>query len=1116
MNSYLKNIIVLFALLSSIEVYSESVPFSNPLQFELVKGVDPAYIVVAQSEHKGIMAAAMDLQRDITKITGVTPNIVHSLQESGGKCVVIGSADNPAGKALLASVGMSVDDIEGKWELFKYEILNNVGGKEQVLAIAGSNVRGTIFSIYDFEQKHMDVDPLWFWADNEPPTRGDLIFDDRINFSSLKEPTWKYRGWTLNDHPQFIEWMESGLVQRARYGRYMFVIHPEVFERLYEAALRLKMNMFTWYFIDVDWKPDWQQLQRQVDRGLFITQHQMEGLGADAGFWDHYWDNHNPEGKPDEFSYLKYPEKFREFWSYYIKRLVEFSPQVVWELNQRGWADAQYSEPTLPNGGTPQQRAEMLNEIITEQAKLVRELDPNPDLEMMTTLYYEVGRYYDSGWIQLPPDVTTGFSDAGMSGMSYSKKFWNEPRDPDRKYGQYFHTQYFGGGPQIAKCTPIDTYIKVNMDAMYERGDTQHMLLAMNVLRPQQLEIRGIAEMLWHYPGFKYRDYLLKYCEDEFGESVAPEVVKLYDNYYEKYPHTIRDDGFKRYPMYYKVMEPLFTIISNLLHIEAGNTDGLVINYRYDREIYEKGIKDLGEVLQKALALRPSIPENRVYFFDYEFTDAIRLIRGIYKLGIATNDAIEHLEKGNRSAALAALLDAQPLTLELYDAFSNQKKPDKWRYWFRSATNKDFYLLFNLYQKARLRLETETMEMLTNIEPQRRPFRGNVVMHDPAKAGDAVYGAQSERINNTVWNGSLYSIVTNPLHEAFQIAGVNSVYAKGPWAELTSDRGRNYKFTLKGKATVYVAYPHGLIPGGTVESSSPLQAMSKLAPRQTSLPNWLYKDGFTSTGQILKVGEWNWPYRYQNRPPESIHTFEIFSKEFPAGNVVLGNNSEARLPYIIFIKPSILVFENFRDTEYGSPPKNWDINENGGCIKVVDIPEYDGEMRPSVFDLSTVPRYTPLDLRGLKLETTSLSAGASTVEYIFTEPAVGDFILDIRLKTGQDNHPTSFALINVNREQVLEVKMTDKGKIAVHGGNGKEQIVTSYASDRWYNIKIKVSPGTGKASMEVQDDKLNVKSSGNIALGSLIQTPLDRVKLIHSKGKEGSWIIYNAISAYLK
>ncbi|MFA7173545.1 MAG: glycosyl hydrolase 115 family protein, partial [Kiritimatiellia bacterium] len=407
---------------------------------EIVKGVKPAYIVLAKSEHKGVLAAAKNLQRDITKITGVTPNIVHALSETWGKCIVIGSADCPEGAALLASVGMPVTDLNGKWEVFKYRVLNQVGGKEQVLAIAGSNVRGTIFGIYDFEQKHLGVDPLWFWADHEPATQGELVFDSQIDFGPTKEPTWKYRGWTLNDHPQFMEWLQSGIVQRTRAGRYMFAIHPEVFERLWEAALRLKMNMFTWYFVDIDWHPDYEQLKAAVDHGLFITQHQMEGVGADTGFWDSYWENHNPAGKPKLFSYLKHPEAFHEFWSYYIKRWSEFSPQIVWEINLRGWGDGVYSDEGLPEGGTEQQRAEIISKGLIEMAGLVRKIDPNPDLEMMTTLYYEMGRSYDKGWLTVPEGVTIGFSDAGMSGMSYSKKFWTEPRDPKRRYGQYFHT----------------------------------------------------------------------------------------------------------------------------------------------------------------------------------------------------------------------------------------------------------------------------------------------------------------------------------------------------------------------------------------------------------------------------------------------------------------------------------------------------------------------------------------------------------------------------------------------------------------------------------------------------------------------------------------------------
>lgn len=1052
-------------------------------RIDLVKDADPAAIVLARTEHKGVMAAAKDLQRDITKITGVTPNIVHSLADTWGKCIVLGSADCPEGKALLASVGVPVDDLAGKWETFKVRVMNNVGGKEQVLAIAGSNVRGTIFGIYDFEQKHLGVDPLWFWSDHEPPTRGELVFDDGVNCGPTKEPTWKYRGWTLNDHPIFMEWMETGLVQRTQYGRYMFAIHPEVLDRLWEAALRLKMNMFTWYFVDIDWQPDRERLQAAVDRGLFITQHQMESVGADTGFWDDYWKHHNPAGKPPAFSYREHPEAFREFWTHYIKRWAEFSPQVVWELNLRGWADGDYTEPSLPDGGTERERAEIISQAVADQARLVRQFDSNPDLEMMTTLYNEVGKFYDEGWIQVPPQVTTGFCDAAMNGMSYSKKFWTETRDPKRKYGQYFHTQYFGGGPQIAKCTPIETYIKVNMDAMFERGDTQHMLLAMNHLRHQQLEIRGIAEMLWDYPAFKPRDYLLAYCRDEFGEAAVPQVAALYDAYYEKHPHKMRKDAFKTYPAYYKVMEPLFTIIANLHHIDVGTRDGLAFNHGYDRAVYEAGIRDLGEVLEQARALRPSIPADRRGFFDYEFTDAIRLVRGLYKLSIATQDALAKLKDGDRAGALAALLDARPLTEDLYDAFRSQRAGDKWRDWFRSGTNQDFYLLYNAYQKARLRLEVDALSPVADIEPERHPWLGNVVTHVPAAVGDAVYGQQADRINGPFFNGARFSLTALPLGGAFQIGGIQSVYSKwrGRDDAYVSDYGLGYRFTLHAPATVYVAKETG----------------QKL--------DWLAEQGFAATGQTLEVGEWKWPYRYRNRPPTTRRAFDIYAKEFPPGEVTLGKNgtSSRHLPYIVFARPALMAYENFRQDEIGGPPGRWQVAAGGVRATVVDITDYDAEMRPSAFDLSTVPRYVPLDLRGLKLE-----AGAAA-EHKFAAPAAGDFVLHVRLKAGQADQRGVLAIGGGDGPPAIEIVFTPAGKIAVG-----DAPVADYAADRWFNVTVRVSPARRKFSVAVQDDALKIVTADGLDFRADARAPLDRVKLTHAGPRAGSWWLVNAVTAW--
>ncbi len=1067
-------------------------------RIELAKGTECASIVVAASEAKGVLRAAEDLQRDLTKITGLTPNIVHRLDDCGEKCIVVGSADCPEGKALLATVGLATDDLDGKWECFKYRVLNPSDSKDsdgksstnktQVLAIAGSNLRGTIFGIYDFEQKHLGVDPFWFWADHEPPCRAELILDEQVDFGPSREPTWKYRGWTLNDHPQLIEWMETGLVKRARYGRYMFSIHPEVFDRLWEAALRLKMNMFTWYFVDVDWQPDRERLQAAVDRGLFVTQHQMEGVGADSGYWDHYWAQHNPSGKPKEFSYRLHPEAFREFWTYYIRRWAEFSPHVVWELNLRGWADGPYTEPSLPEEGTPQQRAELISRAVAEQAQLVRQYDTNPDLEMMTTLYAEVGRFYDEGWIRVPENVTTGFSDAAMNGMSWSKRFWTEKRNPKRKYGQYFHTQYFGGGPQIAKCTNIEKYIKVNMDGMYQRGDTQHMLLAVNEVRHQQTEIRAIAEMLWDYANFEPREYMLRYCRDEFGDDVAADVLALYDAYYEKYPHVMRDDGFKKYSSYYKVMEPLFTVIANLNSIANGNRDGVVVNYQYNREIYEQGIRDLGQVLDDARRLRPSIPEDRRYFFDYEFIDAIRLIRGIYRLSIAVNDACECLKNGNRPGALAALRAARPLTDELYAAFRNNRATEKWKYWYRSGTNEDFYLMFNLYQKSLLKLETESMEFVTDIVPRRRPLMGNPVMHQYTTIGDMVYGVQTDRINGSVFNGANDSFVALPLEKAFQIRGMAGTYRK--WDTFKADQGQAYAFTLEGKATVYVA-----------------------TRNKKELP-WLDERGFTDTGKTLEIGHWGWPYRYRNRPARYATRYAIFTRQFPAGRVELGANADKGNPYIVFVQPSTLVFDNFHGAAIGNPPPGWNVTPGGGAVTVVDNPDYDAEMRPTVFDISTVPRYVPLDLKSLRLQVDDPKQPGPKAELELSDASAGedDFVVDVRLKPGQREGTVRLELVDADHQPVVGVTLDD-GTITCTTKE-KPQKVAGYHARCWHNLKLHVSPKASQFSVTVEDDQLNTTTAENLGFASSTK-PITRLRLtLSADDRPGRYVDIDAVSAY--
>ena len=95
---------------------------------------------------------------------------------------------------------------------------------------------------------------------------------------------------------------------------------------------------------------------------------------------------------------------------------------------------------------------------------------------------------------------------------------------------------------------------------------------------------------------------------------------------------------------------------------------------------------------------------------------------------------------------------------------------------------------------------------------------------------------------------------------------------------------------------------------------------------------------------------------------------------------------------------------------------------------------------------------------------------------------------------------------------MLTVALTDTGMVFVRAADETETAVGRYAANRWYNLKLRVAPVRREASLEWQDDRLGVEKTGNLKLGS--SDAIARVALEHGGPRPGSWIIYNALSAY--
>lgn len=108
---------------------------------------------------------------------------------------------------LVSSGKLDVSAIEGQWESFISEVISNpLPGVDKALVIAGADLRGTIFGLYDVSEQ-IGVSPWWWFAD--VPVRkaaGVWALDEK---KTQGPPSVKYRGIFINDEqPALTNWIK--------------------------------------------------------------------------------------------------------------------------------------------------------------------------------------------------------------------------------------------------------------------------------------------------------------------------------------------------------------------------------------------------------------------------------------------------------------------------------------------------------------------------------------------------------------------------------------------------------------------------------------------------------------------------------------------------------------------------------------------------------------------------------------------------------------------------------------------------------------------------------------------------------------------------------------------
>jgi len=502
--------------------------------FTLIDDVTTPIIYYDTEDWEGVSCAVRDMCKDIGIVSGRSVKITNNPAEA---TILVGTLGRSSAiQELVVEQKIDTGNICGKWESFQIQVIDSR------LVIVGSDKRGTIFGIYDLCQK-IGVSPWYWWADVVPGYAEAL-------YVTLTEPYWeeepavRYRGIFINDEYAFDNWA----IKRGD------VSLTDTYMRIYELLLRLKANTL-WPAMHKGspaFHDDPQNAANAERLGIVIgTSHceqmlcnnELEYLPFEKKWEQNHIDKplykknlpDSPvpcayvwtEINPDTGRRVYNKELLREYWTQSIEQFGRY--ESIFTVGMRGLHDAGW-QPVLAD--TPEQKAEQMNDILTEQRRILMNVLQKP-IEMIPQLmipYKEIQDIYDAG-MNVPEDIILMWSD---DNFGYLRR---TPTDMERErsggIGVYYHVGYHGDPNSYIWLSNVPfALIREEMTKAYECGANKIWILNVGDLKPAENQIEyflDLARSVETMKSIDLREYVMQkaFRDFSFSEKTAREYADI-------------------------------------------------------------------------------------------------------------------------------------------------------------------------------------------------------------------------------------------------------------------------------------------------------------------------------------------------------------------------------------------------------------------------------------------------------------------------------------------------------------------------------------------------------------------------------------------------------------
>ncbi|HEX8462939.1 MAG TPA: glycosyl hydrolase 115 family protein, partial [Segetibacter sp.] len=430
----------------------------------------------------------------------------------------LGSIQSELIEKALGNQSAAYKNLTNKWECYGMKVINKFSQyNHQALIIAGSDLRGTAYGVFDISER-IGVSPWYWWADVNPTRKNELSVNITEFISS--PPSVKYRGIFLNDEDWGLQpWAAKTFESETG------DIGPKTYAKIFELLLRLKANLI-WPAMHPGTKAFYHYPGNKkvaADYAIIIgSSHAEPMLRNNVGEWD--------EKTMGAFNYLTNKERVAKYWEERVKE--SSSNEAVYSMGMRGVHDS-----GIEGVKTPEEVVPLLERIFGDQREMLKKY-VNKDIKAVPqvfTAYKEVLDVYDAN-LKLPDDITLVWPD---DNYGYIQRLDND-KEQQRSGGSgvYYHASYWGRPHDyLWLSTTHPALIREEMMKAYEMKSDRLWVMNVGDLKPLEYNIQLFLDMAYNAKPFKdsryVKSHLQNWASGIFGKNNAASIQNVLWQYYQ-------------------------------------------------------------------------------------------------------------------------------------------------------------------------------------------------------------------------------------------------------------------------------------------------------------------------------------------------------------------------------------------------------------------------------------------------------------------------------------------------------------------------------------------------------------------------------------------------------